>query len=506
MGIKESDNEVEKNEERSQRRFFWPFVKQLFNIKHLFILTTAIVLSGCATPGFDERHDVSQEMRTRLMQESSDLLSGKSGTLSLQDTLRIGRERSLKLTSARLEAELASIRRDASFAVFLPRVTGTYGIGNFDAHASGLGYSYDNSTLDGDITGIRLVQPVFTPAAWLMYVEAGYGKRISEIRLARTTELLDLRIAQLYHQLVIASRLEDLHRTRLEADSSMADRLEKMLAEGYALQSDVLRIRARVSSDEIALRDSRNKVILTRGKLNETLHLWQLAEYGVVGESLAVAAGAPWEWTDDEGNTVMKADAEMRRLPLEDFIWQGLIGRKELYASDQAVAARKTEVMKAMAGFLPNIAADVGWTSLSLEHLTARYWNAALVGSWSIFSGFSTVNEYRAAKARQSSEFLIREDRMMVVVTSVVEAWQNWKIAAGRAESAELAREAARHDYDETEKRLADGQETASRLLDKLAALEAAEIAAETARYSEALAGLVLREAVGNDIFKEEEK
>ena len=111
MGIKESDNEVEKNEERSQRRFFWPFVKQLFNIKHLFILTTAIVLSGCATPGFDERHDVSQEMRTRLMQESSDLLSGKSGTLSLQDTLQIGRERSLKLTSARLEAELASIRR-----------------------------------------------------------------------------------------------------------------------------------------------------------------------------------------------------------------------------------------------------------------------------------------------------------------------------------------------------------------------------------------------------------
>ena len=35
---------------------------------------------------------------------------------------------------------------------------------------------------------------------------------------------------------------------------------------------------------------------------------------------------------------------------------------------------------------------------------------------------------------------------------------------------------------------------------------KAAEIAAETARYSEALAGLVLREAVGNDIFKEEEK
>lgn len=86
---------------------------------------------------------------------------------------------------------------------------------------------------------------------------------------------------------------------------------------------------------------------------------------------------------------------------------------------------------------------------------------------------------------------------MLAVVVSVAEAWRNWRETGDRARAAHKALAAARLDYEETERRRQDGEETMNSVLDKLAAKDAAEVQAVSTDYAAALAEVVMRQAVG---------
>ena len=125
-----------------------------------------------------------------------------------------------------------------------------------------------------------------------------------------------------------------------------------------------------------------------------------------------------------------------------------------------------------------------------------------VTGVWSLFSGFRTVQDYRAARARSEAEFKLREDRMLAVVTSVADAWRNWKETRDRVRAAVKLREAAALDYVDAERRYDDGQETLNRVLDKLTDKDAAEVRAISAEYAAALAEITLRQALGMKLYE----
>ena len=68
------------------------------------------------------------------------------------------------------------------------------------------------------------------------------------------------------------------------------------------------------------------------------------------------------------------------------------------------------------------------------------------------------------------------------------------------------AAEAATLDHAEAARRFDDGRETLSTVLDKVAVRDEAEVNLVRARYAAALASIMLRQAVGLDIFKSEER
>ena len=461
-------------------------------------LLLLFVIAGCANPGFDERRKVAENLVTSLEGETRQLLAGVNGRITLSNAVVLVRSRTLKTVSQDLDAALARVNRATAFSAFLPNVEVAYGrsvFSNFKADYAP--YSFDLGRTFGDSASITLTQPVFTPVAWIMFAESQYGVRINDLVKARASEMLDTATAALYHEAVVSDRLRRTYALQVASDEALTNRLDALVREGYALKSDAARAKARLAISAVSLRAAEDAAATARTRLCETMRLWPLASFEVDGDSLAAVTG--WDWTlkGTNGAPENVSGEVMAALPLEEVVWQALVNRKELYVADQMVELRKAQVLEALAGFLPNVVGAAGGQHLTLDQLTARYWNGALMGTWAAFEGFRSVQSYRAARARREAEFKLREDRMLAVVTATVEAWRNWKRAAEGLAAAEAARDAAELVCKDAERLFDEGGETMSRVLDKRSERDAAQVEAEKARYAVALAEIALRQAMG---------
>ena len=260
---------------------------------------------------------------------------------------------------------------------------------------------------------------------------------------------------------------------------------------GY--ESGLAEVEARVAADAYGLLQAQHARTKARQELADILRFWPLAEFEVDGESILSAVAAPGGGA--EAGT-----------PLEELVWTALTSRKDLRAADETLALRKAQVIEALAGFLPNVIAGGGGASLTLEDVALRGWAGSLAGVWSVFGGFRTIQQYRAARATHAAEFRLNEDRMLAVVLSVADCWRSLREAQARATVAAKAVEAATLDHAEAARRFDDGRETLSTVLDKVAVRDEAEVNLVRARYAAALAAIMLRQAVGLDIFKSEER
>lgn len=468
--------------------------------KRLFtrLLPLALLLAGCANPGFNERRELTESLSSSLADETQRLLGERGGLLTLSNAVALARERSLKTVEQDLEAALSRVNRATAFSAFLPKVEMTYGRSVFsNLNADYTPYSFDVGRTFGSSASITLTQPVFTPVAWIMFAESQYGVRINDLAKARAVEMLDAATAALYHEAVVSDRLRRTYAMQLESDAALTNRLGALVREGYALESDAARARARLSISSVSLRAAEDAAATARAKLCETMRLWPLATFEVDGDSLANVTKLAWTLKGTNGAPEQVDGEAMGRLPLAEIVWQALVNRKELYVADQMVELRKAQVLEALAGFLPNVVGSAGGQHLSLESLAARYWSGALMGTWAAFEGFRTIQSYRAARARREAEFKLREDRMLAVVTATVEAWRNWKRAADGFAAAQAASAAAELVCQDAERLFEEGEKTMSHVLDKRTERDAAQVEAQKARYAVALAEIALRQAMG---------
>ncbi len=448
-----------------------------------------LLAAGCATTERD-REDAAREMEDRLVRETAEYFAARPGPLALSDAVALARERTLKLTQQELEVQLAKVGRATAFSAFLPNVELAYGRTLASGRATGLPFAASalrTSGSDFESAGLLVSQPVFAPVAWTMFAESLYGVRVKEFVRERARQLLDVQVAVCFYKAAVSARMVRTREMQLAGGEALTNRVARLAAEGYALPAEVARAEARVAVDSYGLLQARNACARARQELADILRLWPLAEFEVDGESLRREGMA-------SGRTVGGgADAPS----LEELVWEALLNRKDLRASDEALAMRKAQVVEALAGFLPNVALGGGGASMTLEGAALRGWAGSLAGVWSVFGGFRTVQQYRAARARQEAEFRLNEDRMLAVVLSVADCWRSLGEAKVRSAAAAKAAEAAALDHDEAARRLDDGRETISSLLDKAAARDAAEVDLVNARYAEALAEIMLRQAVG---------
>ena len=449
--------------------------------------------AGCATTEAD-RERAAQEMRDRLVRETAEYFAAHPGPLAFADAIALARSRSLKLTEQELDVQLAKVTRATAFSTFLPNVELAYGRTLLSGRASGLPLGLGTlRTAGADVEGLGMLvsQPVFTPVAWTLFVESLYGVRIREHVRARAQQLLDVQVAVRFCEAAVADRLVQARALQVRSGEALTNRVARLAAEGYATSAEKARAEARLAADAYGLLQARHAQEKARQALADILHLWPLAAFEVDGESLADEGTGDGEWGTGNGGSDLPA--------LEELVWQALLNRRDLRAADETLALRKAQVVEALAGFLPNVIAGGGGASLSLESVAVRGWAGSLMGVWSVFGGFRTVQEYRAARARREAEFRLNEDRTLAVVVSVADAWRTLREAEALATVAAQAAAAAALDSDETARRFDDGRETMAGVLDKATARDDAEAASVRARYAKTLATILLRQAVGLD-------
>ena len=453
----------------------------------LFALTAGI-LAGCTNPGAAYREETSHTFRTNLVAETERVLAEAGGVLTLSNALELAHARSLKLAQQDYEAKLARINRATAFSAFLPTV-GFSGIGlTAGGKVDDLPYLGDleDSHLRVRSASLVVAQPVFTPVAWVMFAESRYGVRIKDIVRERAVQLLDVQVAALFYQTAVAERRVETAERQLESARALTNRVTRLASEGYATPADTARAKARCVLAETSLDAARNDAAAAREELAGLLHLWPLATFKVSGESLLALPPLP----------------EKR---VEEWVWDGLVSRKDLAAGDQTLELRKAQVIEALAGFLPNAVLGGGGLSGSIEDVSLRGWAGSLIGTWAIFEGFRTVQQYRAARAARETEFKLQEERMAAVVIAVADSWRQRRLVRQKATAARAWAEAARLDYEAAARRHEDGQETLSSVLDKLAVSEDAETKLAEFAYGEAMSDILLRQAVGIDVIKNAE-
>lgn len=463
-------------------------------MKKLAFLLTALVLGCATTPEDRARHAAA--FRDDLQAETRAYFATNDAPLTLDRAVDLARARSLKLTQQELEVQLAKVNRATAFSAFLPNVELAYGRTMLDGRAThlplGLG-TLRTSGADFESAGLVISQPVFTPVAWTLFAESLYGVRIKDFVRARARQLLDVQVAVRFYQAAVAARMVTAYELQLKSGEALTNRVARLAAEGYARAAEKARAEARVAADAYGLLQAQHARTKARQELADILRFWPLAEFEVDGESILSAVAAPGGGA--EAGT-----------PLEELVWTALTSRKDLRAADETLALRKAQVIEALAGFLPNVIAGGGGASLTLEDVALCGWAGSLAGVWSVFGGFRTVQQYRAARATREAEFRLNEDRMLAVVLSVADCWRSLREARARASVAAKAAEAATLDHAEAARRFDDGRETLSTVLDKVAVRDEAEVNLVRARYAAALASIMLRQAVGLDIFKSEER
>ena len=450
----------------------------------LFALVAGI-LAGCTNPDAAYREESAQAFKTNLVAETERVLATAGGVLTLSNALELAHTRSLKLAQQDLETKLARINRATVFSAFLPTVglaANGFAIDGGIHDVPNLG-DFESNRLQAKSASLMVAQPVFTPIAWVMFAESQYGVRIKDIVRERAGQLLDVQVAALFYQTAVAERRVETAMRQLESARALTNRVTRLASEGYATAADAARAKARCVLAETSFDAARDDVAAAREELAGLLHLWPLATFKVSGESLLALPPLP----------------DKR---VEEWVWDGLVSRKDLAAGDQTLELRKAQVVEALAGFLPNVVLGGGGMSGSIEDVAVRGWAGSLIGTWAIFEGFRTVQQYRAARATREIEFKLQEERMTAVVIAVSDSWRQRRLVRQKAAAARAWAEATRLDYEAAARRHEDGQETLSSVLDKLAVNEDAETKLAESAYGEAMADILLRQAVGIDMIE----
>ena len=448
----------------------------------------ALVLAGCATDDAATRAASRDEALARRRRETADFFATNAAPLTLGQALDVARARTLHLTQASLDATLAGIRKGTAFSAFLPRLDATYMYATADKDLSSAPVLMGRRLALGDsveTAGLTLTQPIFVPNAWLLFFEAKHLEKAQRYRLARARQLLDAQVTAQFYESAVADALIRAYASETNATAALLRQVEGLREEGFAAAPDLARVKTKLLSDVHALKSAEVKAELARARLADILRF----EPGT--SALRV-----------DGASMTRALRHPRTLSLEDAVMAALTNRLDLFAADRLTKVREIEIYRALTEWLPDLAVT-GGGSYANQHLlaTSHFWSGGLVGALSLFKGFQSVNDYRKAKEERKAEYEMLENRMMAVVVSVIDAYRGRTLAEEAAAVARAAQASARLDRDAAKARFDEGRETFSNLMDKISALEAANVRAASAEYARALAEIVLRTALGGRLL-----
>ncbi|MFL5246287.1 MAG: TolC family protein [Myxococcales bacterium] len=316
--------------------------------------------------------------------------------LSLDEALRIARERQPQLREARAAVEAAQARVDQSRAPFLPQVGGlvTYQH-NLRPSASASGVTAPapsgGTTPAPSVTTGRSAN-FYNAAITLNQLIWDFGKTAGQYEASkllasaqqnaeRTVALqIDNNVRAAFFQARATRALVGVAREAVDNFGKHLDQTQGFVEAGTRPEIDLAQARADLANAKAQLIDAQNNYLISKAQLNQAMGVAGASDYDVADESLA---------------PVPDEDAA-----LESLAQQALTNRPELLSIENQVRAQLETVRAFKGGYWPTISGNVGATEggANPDDLT---WNATLglTLSWQLFQGGETRAQVHEAEA-----------------------------------------------------------------------------------------------------------
>lgn len=460
--------------------------------------------AGCSTRDPARlRRDTGVDWTAKIRQETRKILEAHPRGLALTDALRIARERNGELALRRLDEAVARIDRQTSVGAFLPNVGVSYQTQRLSEppqrRFGGQTMTFSDSSIRESSASI--VQPIFTPNAWLLVASADHAQSARRHVRERATQILDARVAQAFYDACAAEDRFAASGDRLRQAEQTHHDVSALERRGYGAGSDRLTAEAMLES----ARADRNMADRFRkeamARLLQLLDLWPLAEPALVRPDSGALTASPGHPDGFRGELTPAAIAAR---PLENWLMEALLNRPDLYAADRNVQLRKNEILRALTLFLPELYGYANYYSTSDSYtVNQQYWATGLRATLSLFSGFRNLQAYRTAGREGERAERQRELAAMSVCLEVLEAWRQAQDLdeAARAAAAHCA--AATLRAEERHAAWNAGQATTADWLAARADQSRAQAVALSAEYRRALGLYVFASSLGLNVEPE---
>lgn len=426
--------------------------KILFEAGLLFLL----ILAGCGKyNGLLERQSYIEKYQKQLDEKTNKVLSTKEA-FGLNDCVEIALANNLNIRSSEIRQRIAKLERKVAFSNFLPAVNLDYQYTRWDNQPKikfGATAAAMHDQRVREITW-QIQMNIFDPSTWFLYAMHQRGEEIAELVTKYTKQLTVLEVTINYYHCLSLKQTEHTLQSQLNAAIALEKEISAFYEEGMATQWQAERAKVLVLDKETALGSVQYAVKQAEADLLVSMGLSPLAE-------MTLNIEQPLEIPDRS---------------LEDLIADALISSPQLYIADRNIAIEKEKVKIALADFLPRLVGFAERTHSSDSFLLYdNFWTYGLVGTMSVFNGFATINEYKAAKERQKDAFTNREQQTLVLMLEVTKAYLNLEDSKRQSLLAQKAFDASSIHLNEVQEKWREGLIDSSQMLDVVAEKDAAQ-------------------------------
>ena len=322
-------------------------------------------------------------------------------------------DRELKAETALLEArgEDVAIARKGFFPTL--KLSAAYTLYDqptrliIDANAFGQGLPAEDVKLsDTDsVKSAQLVleQPLFTGGELKHNLQKKEAQKDQAyLKLLRRKTLVERDVAEAYFQALNQQMQSQTHEKLLEARRERLRILRERLAEGYAIQDDILTLETDLALAEAELFRSRTRARVALAHLRNRLYLEE-------GVALPLAAPTFYQGLAGDGPDLKPAAVQ---------------SRKDYLALGEQIKGAEAEVKRARSRLYPQVSLVGQYTRQDETNLTrAEVWAAGARLEWSLFEWGKNLAEIRQARAEKQHLQYQREAFARGMESEVEELW-----------------------------------------------------------------------------------
>lgn len=424
-------------------------------------------------------------------------LSQEKLTLSIDQCIQIGLEKSKSLHASMMNVQMADARASEVNTARLPslKFSGAFtrlsNVHPFEvdlpfATPAGSRFTISPTILDNYTLRLTLQQPLFTGLRLKSNSEiADLSARASAHEYERDKRDLTYNIRSAYWNLFKALELEKLARENVDRLKLHLGDVQNFFSQGLVTNSDVLKVQVQYSNARLRVIEAADAVQLATLNLNSTI-------------------GLPLTTNVELSSRAEKGEAEAG--DLQQLVQQALQKRPEVQAMDLRVKAGEAGMAMVRSGWFPQIYLTGNYQYarpnpriLPAQDKFADTWDVGVAVSLDIWNWGSTLHQTDQAQARlQQAQDMLGQVKDGITL-EVTQAYLMLTQAKERIAVAEEGMRQAEENYRITNERFKQGLVLNSELLDAEVALLEAKTSYTNALVDHQLAQARLQKAVGEE-------